>query len=108
MASTSTEGEKKVADISPPSELEKAPDAGNNGPVSPTNADESTIAILELVKAQDAHHPIHWPALKRWSIITAYCFLQLFVTMTSTSYRMLSQKQTNPCPICGLPLPNSP
>ena len=86
MASTSTEAEKNTPDTSPPPELEKAPVAGNNAPINPTNADDSTLAILELVKAQDAHHPIHWPAWKRWSIITVYCFLQLFVTMTSTSY----------------------
>jgi hypothetical protein len=85
MASTSSETEKKTSDTSPP-ELEKAPVAGNNDPLTPTSADDSTLAILDLVKTQDAHHPIHWPAWKRWSIITVYCILQLFVTMTSTSY----------------------
>lgn len=43
-------------------------------------------SILDLVQAQDAHHPIHWPAWKRWSIITVYCLLQTFVTLTSTTY----------------------
>jgi hypothetical protein len=85
MASTSSEADKKVSDSSPP-ELEKAPVADNNAPTYAATADESTLAILELVKAQDAHHPMHWPAWKRWSIITIYCILQLFVTMTSTSY----------------------
>jgi hypothetical protein len=86
MPSTSRESDKKVSDTSPPPEFEKTHDT--NATINPTNADDSTIAILELVKAQDAHHPMHWPAWKRWSIITLYCFLQLFVTMTSTSYRM--------------------
>jgi hypothetical protein len=47
---------------------------------------DKTLAVLELVKAQDAHHPIHWPASKRWGIIIVYCLLQVFVTLTSTTY----------------------
>ncbi|KAA8577059.1 hypothetical protein EYC84_007069 [Monilinia fructicola] len=31
-----------------------------------TRHEDQTIAILELVKAQDVHHPMHWSALKRW------------------------------------------
>lgn len=81
-----TSSENKTSDSSPPPELEKAPVPGDNAPIDQTNADDSTLAILDLVKAQDAHHPMHWPAWKRWSIITVYCILQLFVTMTSTSY----------------------
>ncbi|KAG0650028.1 putative transporter [Hyphodiscus hymeniophilus] len=83
MTSTSSDNESKAIDAAPPGP-EKA--SGSRAPVDPTNADENTLAILELVKAQDAHHPIHWPAWKRWSIIIIYCFLQLFVLMTSTSY----------------------
>jgi hypothetical protein len=59
---------------------------GLEGPVTTAQDQETTLAILELVKAQDAHHPMHWPAWKRWGICTVYCFLQLFVTITSTSY----------------------
>jgi len=57
-----------------------------NGPVSPAQNADTTLAILALVKAKDIHHPMHWPAWKRWSIIAIYCFLQVFVTITSTSY----------------------
>lgn len=46
----------------------------------------TVVNILELVKAQDAHHPMHWSAWKRWSIIVLYCLLQTFVTLTSTTY----------------------
>lgn len=51
-----------------------------------TRHEDQTIAILELVKAQDKHHPIHWSALKRWGIVVLYCLLQTFVTLTSTTY----------------------
>jgi hypothetical protein len=57
-----------------------------DGPISPGHDQDTTLAILELVKAKDVHHPIHWPAWKRCGIITIYCFLQLFVTLTSTTY----------------------
>lgn len=48
--------------------------------------DDTAIMMLELVKAQDQHHPMHWPTWKRWSIITFYCWMQVFVTLTSTTY----------------------
>ncbi|RDW94931.1 hypothetical protein BP5796_00694 [Coleophoma crateriformis] len=59
-----------------------------NDPTAPKNSKtpEEALAILELVKAQDVHHPMHWSATKRWSIVIIYCFLQLFVTLTSTTY----------------------
>lgn len=47
---------------------------------------DQTLAILDLVQEQDAHHPIHWPSWKRWSITLLYCSLQVFVTLTSTTY----------------------
>lgn len=78
----SDKSEKLPTDISPPPELEKQ----TSRKASIGAANDQTIAILDLVKAQDAHHPIHWPAWKRWSVCVFYCFLQLFVTMTSTSY----------------------
>ncbi len=91
MASTATPpteySEKKEVDqergISP--ETEKG-SVGLDGPQN-TNADpNTTIAILDLVQAQDAHHPMNWPAWKRWSICFFYCWLQVFITITSTSY----------------------
>ncbi|RAL63001.1 hypothetical protein DID88_004087 [Monilinia fructigena] len=51
-----------------------------------TRHEDQTIAILELVKAQDVHHPMHWSAFKRWGIVIIYCMLQTFVTLTSTTY----------------------
>jgi hypothetical protein len=55
-------------------------------PLSAGGADDNTLAILELVKANDAHHPMHWPTWQRWAIISVYCLLQVFITITSTSY----------------------
>lgn len=49
-------------------------------------AEDRTLAILDLVEEQDAHHPMHWPSWKRWSIAFFYCSLQVFVTLTSTTY----------------------
>lgn len=31
-------------------------------------------------------HPYYWPSWKKWSITIIYCLLQIFVTLTSTSY----------------------
>ncbi|KAH7383644.1 major facilitator superfamily domain-containing protein [Cadophora sp. MPI-SDFR-AT-0126] len=56
------------------------------GPISPARDEDTTLAILDLVKAKDVHHPMHWPAWKRWGIIALYCWLQVFVTLTSTTY----------------------
>lgn len=42
--------------------------------------------VLELIKQHDEHHPVHWPASKKWVITLIYCLLQVFVTITSTSY----------------------
>ncbi|KAL1297979.1 hypothetical protein AAFC00_006486 [Neodothiora populina] len=47
---------------------------------------DETLAALEVVEERDPHHPMHWPAWKRWSIALLYCSLQAFVTLTSTTY----------------------
>lgn len=56
------------------------------GPVNSAQDPDTALAILQLVKAKDVHHPMHWPAWKRWAIIVLYCSLQMFVTLTSTTY----------------------
>lgn len=53
---------------------------------APGMQDDTALALIALVNEHDKHHPIHWSAPKRWAIITVYCFLQLFVTLTSTTY----------------------
>ena len=72
------------ADISPHHDPEKNPrrSSVNIGPDSENRA----LDILALVKESDAAHPIHWPAWRKWGIAFGYCLLQVFVTITSTSY----------------------
>jgi hypothetical protein len=77
--------EEESSSPGPELELEKGAVAPH-GPVSPAQDPDTTLAILELVKAKDVHHPMHWPAWRRWGIIAIYCSLQMFVTLTSTSY----------------------
>jgi hypothetical protein len=74
---------EKTDEASPSPKVEGGVDSCNDSAIP---ADASTLTILNLIKEQDAFHPIHWPAWKRWLIVVFYCFLQLFVTMTSTSY----------------------
>ncbi|KAK0102994.1 hypothetical protein ONS95_000822 [Cadophora gregata] len=69
----------------PSRELERGTVKSEN-PISPARDEDTTLAMFELVKAKDVHHPMHWPAWKRWGIIIIYCWLQVFVTLTSTTY----------------------
>ncbi|ODV97726.1 hypothetical protein PACTADRAFT_37810 [Pachysolen tannophilus NRRL Y-2460] len=32
------------------------------------------------------HHPYHWPVWQKYGIVVVYCMLQVFVTLTSTTY----------------------
>lgn len=48
--------------------------------------DDTALALLDIISYQDAAHPIHWKPLKKWIIVTIYCVLQVFVTLTSTTY----------------------
>jgi len=85
-----TMAEEKVPSSGPDSDNEKGVanpvKSGNNPQVPTVETGDTALLIVELVKAQDVHHPMHWPAWKRWSIIAVYCLLQVFVTLTSTTY----------------------
>ena len=48
--------------------------------------EETALTISDLIKANATHHPIHWPAWKRWGIVIVYCLLQVFVCLPGTSY----------------------
>lgn len=76
---------EKEHSSSPGPEFEKGAVAPH-GPINPAQDPDTTLAILELVRAKDVHHPIHWATWKRWVIIAIYCSLQTFVTLTTTSY----------------------
>ncbi|KAH6678570.1 major facilitator superfamily domain-containing protein [Halenospora varia] len=88
MASTTTRdfSEKKSGDSPSPDLDHEKGNVALPGPRSSAQPEDTTLAILELVKSKEAHHPMHWPAWKRWGIITIYCWLQVFVTLTSTTY----------------------
>lgn len=51
-----------------------------------TRQSSDALQALDLVRQHDQHHPLHWPSWKKWSITAVYCLLQVFVTLTSTSY----------------------
>ena len=44
------------------------------------------LDVLNRVHISDVRHPQHWPIWKKWLIVSVYCLLQTFVTLTSTSY----------------------
>ncbi|KAF4630371.1 hypothetical protein G7Y89_g7769 [Cudoniella acicularis] len=84
-SATSNETKEKKHDHASSPEYEKG-HVALPGPVSNSQPQDTTLAILELVRSKEAHHPLHWPAWKRWGIIIVYCLLQVFVTLTSTTY----------------------
>lgn len=55
-------------------------------PGSQGRRDSSALEVLRLVSTHNDAHPIYWPLWKKWSIVTIYCLLQTFVTLTSTTY----------------------
>lgn len=64
------------------SDLEKmAPPSPDN-----TSLEDATLAALSRVKTADEHHPIHWSPFKKWFVVFWYCLLQVFVTLTTTTY----------------------
>lgn len=58
----------------------------------PTPLGEESVEVnraldaLTRVQTTDLNHPQHWPVWKKWIIVSIYCLLQVFVTMTSTTY----------------------
>lgn len=47
---------------------------------------QDPLALLEKIRTGDDAHPIRWPLWKKWIIAATYCLLQVFVTLTSTTY----------------------
>lgn len=41
---------------------------------------------LKFIEEADPAHPIHWSWPKKWIIITIYCLLEIFVSLSSTSW----------------------
>jgi hypothetical protein len=47
---------------------------------------EDALVLLSMIKTTDDAHPMHWVWYKKWFIVVVYCLLQVFVTLTSTTY----------------------
>jgi hypothetical protein len=47
---------------------------------------KDAFALLFKIETSAEAHPIRWPLWKKWSIVFVYCLLQVFVTLTSTTY----------------------
>jgi hypothetical protein len=73
-----------------PVAIEKAPLPVPNlaGMMAAAEGKAQVGEILKLSSVVRDHiaHPYNWKPLKKWSIYIFYCFLQCFVTMTSTAY----------------------
>jgi len=67
--------EKKQETLPPTTDIEGA-----------RKGSQDPLALLEKIRANDDAHPIRWPVWKKWLITFVYCLLQLFVTLTSTTY----------------------
>jgi multidrug resistance protein len=48
--------------------------------------DDTALALLQIIEEDNEAHPIHWSPMKKWIIATVYCVLEVFVTLTSTTY----------------------
>ncbi|ORY61648.1 vitamin b6 transporter bsu1 [Pseudomassariella vexata] len=53
---------------------------------SNSNVSGDVALALQRISTSNAAHPIHWSRVKKWLIISVYCLLQIFVTLTSTTY----------------------
>lgn len=61
-------------------------DEENRRPSWTPGQEDGALATLQQVNQHDQHHPVHWSVWKKWYITALYCLLQVFVSMTSTSY----------------------
>jgi len=66
--------------------LEKKETAPVNPDVEGIRQREDALALLAKIKTTDDAHPMHWVWYKKWFIVVVYCILQIFVTLTSTTY----------------------
>lgn len=81
MATHSTKAEKDGLDV------EKSGMPGDaRSPDDSSDLADSTLAALQRVRSADEHHPMHWGSFKKWFIVFWYCMLQVFVTLTTTTY----------------------
>ncbi|KAI2771550.1 MFS general substrate transporter [Daldinia loculata] len=53
---------------------------------APDSDADAALSALQKVEFSSASHPIHWSSIKKWPIIAIYCLLQVFVTLSTTTY----------------------
>ncbi|OAP56305.1 hypothetical protein AYL99_09484 [Fonsecaea erecta] len=69
-----------------PDMLEKKESIRQNTDLEATIDQEDPLALLSKIETNSDAHPIRWPLWKKWYITFVYCLLQVFVTLTSTTY----------------------
>ncbi|OAG34800.1 hypothetical protein AYO21_11014 [Fonsecaea monophora] len=69
-----------------PDMLEKKESVPRNADLEASIDQDDPLALLSKIETNSDAHPIRWPWWKKWSIISVYCLLQIFVTLTSTTY----------------------
>ncbi|KAI0015952.1 MFS general substrate transporter [Xylariomycetidae sp. FL0641] len=52
----------------------------------PLSGTDAALSALQKVEFADACHPIHWDQPKKWGIVLVYCFLQTFITLSTTTF----------------------
>ncbi|KAI2624331.1 MFS general substrate transporter [Hypoxylon sp. NC1633] len=58
---------------------------GQKQTATATGAD-ATLSVLQKVGFSSKSHPIHWNPVKKWVIVIVYCLLQVFITLSTTTY----------------------
>jgi multidrug resistance protein len=69
-----------------PDNLEKKESVPVGGDVEGRFNQDDPLALLAKIETSSEAHPIRWPLWQKWSIVFVYCLLQVFVTLTSTTY----------------------
>ncbi|KAI0012998.1 MFS general substrate transporter [Xylariaceae sp. FL0662B] len=54
--------------------------------VGAPNTSVDPLSALQKVGFREASHPIHWSPVKKWAIVIVYCLLQVFITLSTTTY----------------------
>ncbi|KIW15724.1 hypothetical protein PV08_05774 [Exophiala spinifera] len=65
---------------------EETPPAATTDVEGALSGSQDPLALLEKIRTNDDAHPSKWPLWKKWAITFIYCLLQVFVTLTSTTY----------------------
>jgi multidrug resistance protein len=56
------------------------------GDIEGRRPSQNPLELLSKIHQQDDAHPITWPLWQKWAIVIVYCVLEVFVTLTSTTY----------------------